>query len=639
MIIDKKKKVTIFELVTYDRVTPLLSGYLQAYAEKDDRIRSTYTFKSVSVNVRKPPSQFHDLLKEADSDVYAFSCYCWNMKLVMSLVQSLWSHKPEAHIVLGGPQVASSGHKYLSKQNERTVVCNGEGISSFARYLEEVTNSHPDLEKVNNISFYREQQYITTDECIEIEDLNTIPSPYLNGYFDQEEYDLALVETNRGCPFSCAYCHWGNNSKIKKFDINRVKEEFEWISKKGIPYWFIVDANWGIYKRDVELSEFVVECKKKYGKPDVLGWNGAKNQWDRGVEIGKILFEGGMQGAVTFSLQSLNPDTLNAVKRINLPLEKYAELQDTANANKLQTSVELIWPLPKETLTSFFNAIDTLCYHQANIVCYDLVLLNNTELERKKDEYGFVTIEGDDDISEEIMVIQTNEVSTSDRQKGTMVLMALMALYTFRKLYCTARYLHVNRSIRYTELYQAFVEYCLNKGGEAVVWYFATALPFDEKKEGILHDKEFVWDQIIRTFVMSQGWWNDIAARHSYEIDLVNTLSMSRYGESALERYNFELIKVVGFANGDPIVQIKEEYFGMIVDTINCSGRKGDQGNAGDTFRLCKQDHIACQDDDSDVAADFHRHLSISMPVWEIFDKSDLTQDQSNISLYNKASA
>ena len=54
-----------------------------------------------------------------------------------------------------------------------------------------------------------------------VEDINDIPSPYLSGIFDElitdnpEEKWQGRIETNRGCPFTCAFCYWGKKSERK----------------------------------------------------------------------------------------------------------------------------------------------------------------------------------------------------------------------------------------------------------------------------------------------------------------------------------------------------------------------------------------------------------------------------------------
>jgi radical SAM superfamily enzyme YgiQ (UPF0313 family) len=50
-------------------------------------------------------------------------------------------------------------------------------------------------------------------------DLSTVPSPYLNGMLDPFLHDARLapiIETNRGCPYSCTYCCWGQATQSNR---------------------------------------------------------------------------------------------------------------------------------------------------------------------------------------------------------------------------------------------------------------------------------------------------------------------------------------------------------------------------------------------------------------------------------------
>ena len=66
-----------------------------------------------------------------------------------------------------------------------------------------------------------------------------------------QERWLASWETNRGCPFSCAYCDWGSATGSKQMGVfpqERLKEEMEWFSHHSIEYIFCCDANFGMFK-------------------------------------------------------------------------------------------------------------------------------------------------------------------------------------------------------------------------------------------------------------------------------------------------------------------------------------------------------------------------------------------------------
>ena len=95
------------------------------------------------------------------------------------------------------------------------------------------------------------------------EDLDEIPSPFLTGLMDPFLKDgyYPIVETNRGCPFSCTFCVWGISAlnKVLKFSMQRVKEELNYVAKSSFKSSAIVlgDANFGILPRDVQIAEHV----------------------------------------------------------------------------------------------------------------------------------------------------------------------------------------------------------------------------------------------------------------------------------------------------------------------------------------------------------------------------------------------
>ena len=68
-----------------------------------------------------------------------------------------------------------------------------------------------------------------------MKNLDDIPSPWLSGYLDKFfDGKLApIIETVRGCPFMCSYCVQGTElyNKIRKFPVERVKKEIEYIGE------------------------------------------------------------------------------------------------------------------------------------------------------------------------------------------------------------------------------------------------------------------------------------------------------------------------------------------------------------------------------------------------------------------------
>ena len=98
---------------------------------------------------------------------------------------------------------------------------------------------------------------------------------------------LAVLETNRGCPYTCAYCDWCDSQsgkKIRLFPMQRVLDDIRWIAEHKIEYCFGADANFGILERDVEIAQALIDSKKKNGLPAHVSHQLRKEQHDSCAE-------------------------------------------------------------------------------------------------------------------------------------------------------------------------------------------------------------------------------------------------------------------------------------------------------------------------------------------------------------------
>lgn len=177
-------KVTMVSFPTYSRILPLASGYLQAYAQDDPEVRAAYSFleRSYGIDELSEAGVIDDLVSD-EADVYTFSCYVWNSLLVRRVIGHLMKARPNADILLGGPQVMNQAEKYIPSTAENIYVCNGEGERTFRQFLQEKLERRPDMTRVRGLSMLRDGEYIRTEDNERIRDLEEIPSPFLNGIF------------------------------------------------------------------------------------------------------------------------------------------------------------------------------------------------------------------------------------------------------------------------------------------------------------------------------------------------------------------------------------------------------------------------------------------------------------------------
>lgn len=544
------KSVLTAEVSVFERVTPLVSGYLRAYAQTDPAVKSEYQFDTYTTSVKTPFESIVSDLLATDADIYALSAYIWNFGIIRSVAAAIREHKPQSRVILGGPQVMHHGLKYLNPRDERVAICNGEGEATFTEYLRELTEPVPDLGKVPGLSFYRDGELVTTENRPRIKDLNTIPSPFLSGLIEPE-FTVGLVETNRGCPYHCGFCYWGaaTNDRVYQFEEERVREELSWMSRNGSVFIYITDANWGMLSRDVGLSEHIADCARRYGLPSMIYFSSAKNKPHAVTNITSIFQKAGLVTSQPVSMQTLEPQSLKIIRRENIKLDAFRTVQEDLHDRGLNSYVELIWPLPGETLQSFKAGIGTLCGQQNTdtIIAYSHLLLNNTPIYHKRDELGLVTRSAGGSVADARVVIATEQVSREQFVEGMRYFYTVHEVHNTRSLKSVGRYLTENGITSYTDLFSAFASFWLTKRGndpivDLVERSIADALYYDICNYGliihtVLHEHRTTFTRQLVEFAATQPWWDDPAARMLFEIDLLNRPYV--YSNTPLEAYDY----------------------------------------------------------------------------------------------------
>lgn len=582
------KKVLLVELSVFERMTPLASGYLQAYAMTDAVVRDAYRFERYTTVARTPRAEVVQNLLRSAADVYAFSCYVWNMGLVKAVVAAVRQARPEAQIILGGPQVMSQGLRYLSSTDERTVVCNGEGEITFTQYLLALTESPDRFHEVAGLSFYRDGELVTTPKQTRIKTLDDVPSPFLTGVFD-DAYSIAILETNRGCPYHCGFCFWGaaTNDRVHRFDEERVREEIKWIARNEILFLFIADANWGMLSRDVGISQHITDCAHDHGAPNVVYFSAAKNKPHAVTKITSIFQDANLISSQPVSLQTLEPASLDLIARSNIKLSAFAEIQEDLRQKQVSSYVELIWPLPGETLDSFRRGIGTLCENEAQtVIAYPHLLLNNTPIYHHAQSMGILSRQAGGDAAEARVVIGTKEVSEPEFVEGMYYFYAFHALHNTRSLRTVSRYLVKQRGMSYQDIFAAFSGHLREQGDDdPVLAYMRRSVEeadyYDVNNYGlfihsVLHQHRDVFTGHVRGFARSQDWWADEKARALFEIDLLNRPYM--YSNTPLDTSpdGFGALELLDRGPRAFTVRVPEEHLPELTDAVHIKAMPAD---------------------------------------------------------------
>jgi tRNA A37 methylthiotransferase MiaB len=326
----------------------------------------------------------------SQNDLVAFSTYVWNHQYNYALARRVKELNPACVILFGGPEPAITDPDLFRKEPYMDLVICFEGEITFRRVIQAFDSR--DWLSIPGLLVNCAGDAVNTGEAKRIEALGDIPSPYLTGLFDDiiaENPDVewnGTLETNRGCPFQCTFCDWGSltYSKVKHFGLERVFDELEWMAKHRVGFISITDANFGMFpERDNMIADKIIEVQEQYGYPKTFSVAWAKNQKREVVDIVKKLLNApGFNQGLTLSVQSLDVDVLENIRRRNMEMNKLEEVFELCEQRNIPTYTELILGLPGESLASWkenFWRLFRMGNH-TGLTVFQAQLLENAEM-------------------------------------------------------------------------------------------------------------------------------------------------------------------------------------------------------------------------------------------------------------------
>jgi len=394
--------------LTYDTITlstevfPLNVGYVAAYAL--ERFG-----EQIEVRLFKYIADLDRALNQEPPDILGLSNYCWNRRVGLEMFRILLQQKPSAVTVWGGPNFpldASSRQEFMDRHQELDAYIPVEGEIGFGNLVQEA------LEEESLAAAKAKIRTASIDGCVtrtgdgafqyapvvRMGALDSIPSPFLAGLMDPffDGRLMPMIQTNRGCPFTCTFCVDGGAqvSKVNFFTLDRVRQELEYIGARvpstthGME---ISDLNFGMYERDVEICDAIHEIQKRYNWPKHITTSTGKNRKERIIEAVRRL-NGTLR--LSMSVQSMNPDVLLNIKRHNISVDAMMALAPKIKEAGLRTHSEIILSLPGDTYHAYLQTIRDLINANVDFIKgYTLMLLPGSQLatpaERAK--WGFLT--------------------------------------------------------------------------------------------------------------------------------------------------------------------------------------------------------------------------------------------------------
>jgi len=390
--------------LTYTTVTlateafPLNVGYVASYCKK-------LFGNDVEITLFKYIDEIDKAVNENPPDILGLSNYCWSHNVSYEIFKMCKKTNPNVVTIWGGPNFPidfPSQKKFMEHYKEVDIYVPTEGETGFSNVVKKVLESNS-IDEVKQqitqspidgcISRNEQGQIQYTIPTVRISSLDEIPSPYLNGMMDKffDGKLTPMLQTNRGCPFHCTFCTDGRDevNKVNNFSIARVQSEIQYVAEhipKNTHSLHISDLNFGMYPRDIEICESLVKIQEEFDYPKYIKCTTGKNQKDKIIKAIKRL---NSSLRVTMSVQSLDSNVLNNIRRDNISVDHMLALYPAIKEAELQTTSEVILGLPGETYSNHIQTLrDLIRAKMDEIVVHTCMLLDGSEMnlpeERKK---------------------------------------------------------------------------------------------------------------------------------------------------------------------------------------------------------------------------------------------------------------
>ena len=571
---------------------PYSVGVLWAYVNQFESIKSNYQLEDL---IWRRDNIDETVAKLSKCDIVGFSTYVWNKNYNYALARRLKEINSNCLIFFGGPEMPTTKKNIFEKLPFVDVVIKSEGEIILHQLLDAITNNTP-WEDIRGLVINRNGVAVDTGDGERISSLEDMPSPYLTGVFDKILAETqgvewnATVETNRGCPYACTFCDWGSltYNKVKKFNLEKVFAELEWIGQKGCGFVTITDANFGMFvERDNAIADKLIEVQEKYGCPNSFSMSWAKDQKPEVFDIVfKLIKNPKFNQGLTVSVQSMDLDVLENIKRKNLAQHKIENIFALCDKNNVPVYTEIILGLPGETKDTWKEGFYKI-YRAGNHTGINILhaqMLENAEMNLlQKKLYGITSVPVYDYMSGSYNYNELQEcveVVTGTKDMPTEEMLDSQAFSWFMQTFhinglttYISRFLHKNAGIDYSVFYDKLWDYLqddpwfIKERDELRHYYRNWMIDGKINHPNISNIEVHGWNIIHRTTLNMH-----LDRKYNYVFDLIEKFVISEFSLNAnclTQLLQFQRNYVINYDNIEQFpyaVQFDYDFLGYILD-------------------------------------------------------------------------
>ena len=377
---------------------------LARYPERDramPQFISNHGMRMVEAALRTPPldglelrtwdltsGSVEALVREVlafDPDVVGFSTYLWSFPYFVEVARRLKQDDPRRLMVFGGPSARPSmmGLSPFRAANRWVdVLVINEGEHAFREIVSQSDRSPDSLMKLAGLALPKGDGWTETTARA-LGDLNDLPSPYAMDLVPHG--GLGVLQTYRGCPFTCSFCEWGTLESPKRVrEVDELCAEFEGMARHEVMGALEVDAG-------LNLNQHAFRNLR--AAADMTGFFTTRSLvcevYPAAVKKEHLEFLGSVHNPlVGIGLQSFDNDVLKHVER------SYDEVRFENTLQQLRevahVAVEIILGLPGDTPGNFRKSFERARSLPTTLRVYHCVVLPSALMVRAPASYNMV---------------------------------------------------------------------------------------------------------------------------------------------------------------------------------------------------------------------------------------------------------
>jgi hypothetical protein len=303
-------------------------------------------------------ARMSERLRDTAPRVLGLSCYSWNLEQSLELTRALSvaGGADPPLVVLGGPAVAfadpAPAVELLEREPQVAALVLGEGEPVIRALLERLVGGAGPvppgcvIRTAGGITCGEGSPPVARVEEIPEIDLSAIEVPR-----SPEAGLAAVIQTYRGCPYSCAYCSFrGGGDGVRRLPLPRVERELGRLLDAGIAAVHFADSVFDVFPararrilgfcagRNRETSLF---CYAAFQRAD--------------PELGELFERTGIQVGV--GLQSVDGEVLARVGR-RFDVGRFRATVEAYRGREINYYVDLMFGLPGDDPAGFARTVD-----------------------------------------------------------------------------------------------------------------------------------------------------------------------------------------------------------------------------------------------------------------------------------------